>query len=91
MDNESIRVKIRKLNSNEISLNQRAFLLDCAVKLMPDMTEEAKDMVWKLSEFLTEGKYRWLLSLVFAGNKPGEDGWQAREKFKREIDQLIEL
>lgn len=95
MENTGLRSKIQNLNQ-EISLNQCSYLLDCILKLDRDLwgKEEVKSKLWKNIEMLTEKKYRYLLHLFFSirDSKPqSEDRWLAKEKFAKEINQLIEL
>lgn len=93
MDNVRTRATIQKMNQ-ELTLNQRSFLLDCVVKCFKDMSEENKTKLWDIAEFITEAKYKYLLALFFAvkNSQAGTaDRWLAREKFSKEINQLIEI
>lgn len=95
MVKDSIRNTLQNMNP-ELGLNFRSFLLDCTLKFDKQLwnNEEAKGKIFKNSEFLTEGKYRYLLALFFTSkdhNKTDQDRWLASEKFKREIELLINL
>lgn len=85
-----MRDQIENLNQ-ELHINQRSFLLDKVVKAWPQLSEESKTRLWNNTEFLTEGKYKYLLALYYNRSKPGQDGWLASEKLWREIKQLIQL